>query len=450
VKPLRYLVTILLALPLWSGVQNLSLDQAIEMLKKENLELKISRFDEQIKQYEAKIARAYKLGKLDTTVTGMRSNDAGNVFGFKLQSREATFGDFGFGELKDGADPLPVAPKALNYPVARNHYLAKATFAIPLYTGGKLEEYGKIAHKMVEMSRLDTKKVLQEKIFQTKKTFFDIALVEQYINHLTKINTNIKRLEGIVTAMQQEGYAIQTDILEVQSRSEEAQSMLIEAQLNRDLAYQFLSFLLNQEVHSIVKPKEIKRYSPLTPENIQQNNLDIQKAKLGVEISRMAVAVQESNFLPNIGAFAEYGSGKDAFLQDFRDKDFYTAGVQLSWNIFNGGIDSANLQKAKIEFLKTTNQLELAKSGIAVQAKKLQTEIFAHQKKIAAHEKKLQLASKVYETYSEKYKEGIASISDVLVKQSEELQALLELLGIKNDYHAKIFALENLANKGVE
>jgi hypothetical protein len=29
----------------------------------------------------------------------LRSNDAGNVFGFKLQSREANFGDFGFSDF---------------------------------------------------------------------------------------------------------------------------------------------------------------------------------------------------------------------------------------------------------------------------------------------------------------------------------------------------------------
>lgn len=436
--------------PLWGGVHQLGLGEAIEILKKDNLELQISRFDQQIKEYEAKIARGYKLGKLDATVTGMRSNDAGNVFGFKLQSREATFGDFGFGEfdMSGATNPLPVAPQGLNYPAARNHYLAKATFAIPLYTGGKLEEYGKIARKMVDMSRLDTQKLLQEKIFQTKKTFYDIALVDQYIDHLTKITTNIQRLEKIVSAMQQEGYAIESDILEVQSRLEEAQSMLIEAKLNRDLAYQFLSFLLNQEVYSIIKPKEIKNYTPIATEEIQGENIDIQKAKLGLQISQMAVTAQESNFLPNIGAFAEYGSANDVLWEEFRQKDFYAAGVQLSWNIFNGGIDSANLQKAKIEYLKTANQVELAKQGIALQSKKLLTEIEAQSKKINAHEKKLQLASRVYATYSEKYKEGIAPISDVLVKQSEELQALLELLGVKNDYYAKIFALENMANKG--
>ena len=87
----RYLLLLLISLPLFGGMKNLSLNQAIKIVKQDNLELKIARFNEQMKHYEAKAAEGYHYGKLDVTVMGMRSNDAGNVFGFKLQSREATF-----------------------------------------------------------------------------------------------------------------------------------------------------------------------------------------------------------------------------------------------------------------------------------------------------------------------------------------------------------------------
>jgi len=40
----------------------------------------------------------------------------------------------------------------------------------------------------------------------------------------------------------------------------------------------------------------------------------------------------------------------------------------------------------------------------------------------------LEFATRVYETYEEQYKEGIKSISDVLIKQSKELEVILKLL----------------------
>ena len=115
-----------MTLPLSAGLKNLQLNTALEMLQKNNLELKISRFNEEMKAYEATAAQGHHYGKLDLTVAGMRSNDALNVFGFKLQSREATFGDFGFSDFNP-ANPaiLSVQPNDLNYPGSRNHFQTK-------------------------------------------------------------------------------------------------------------------------------------------------------------------------------------------------------------------------------------------------------------------------------------------------------------------------------------
>ena len=444
----KYLI-FLLSWPLFAGLNNLDINQAISMLENNNLELKISHFNEQMKAYEAVAAKGNHYGKLDLTVTGMRSNDAGNVFGFKLQSREATFGDFGFSEF-DGENPniLNVQPTDLNYPDARNHYQTKISYILPLYTGGKLSEYGRITDALHRMSQWDTQKLINEKIFQTKKAFYDISLVDNYILNLSKIIKNIDHLESIVKSMREEGYAKDIDLLEVQARKAEAESMYNQAKLNRDLAYQFLSFLLNEEVNSIKKVNDMAPMPSIDTVEVESNNIDIQKALLGLQITEMALKVEEANYLPTVGAFGEYGSADNTFWNEFEEKDAYTVGVQLKWNIFNGGIDSANLEKAKVNHLKVQNQVSLAKSGIALKVKKLETEILSKNADVKSYKKQLRFAKKVYENYRSRYKEGIVSISDVLIKQSKELEVLLKLLTVKNERNTKIFELNSILNAG--
>ena len=444
------LLLLFLSLPLIANVNNLPLETALEMLQKNNLELKISRFDEQMKAYEATVAEGHNYGKLDVALTGMRSNDAGNVFGFKLQSREATFGDFGFAEfdMSGQTNPLPVAPQALNYPDARNHYQTKLSYMLPLYTGGKLTEYGHITKAMQRMSQYDTQKLLNEKVFQTKKAFYDISLIENYISNLSKIIKNIDHLENIVESMKTEGYAREIDELEVQARKAEAESMYNQAKLNKDLAYQFLSFLLNEEVTSIKRVNDMAPMPQIDSEEVMSNNLDIQKALLGLQITEMAMNVEKANYLPTIGAFGEYGSADDELWNEFSQKDSYTVGVQLKWNIFNGGIDDANFEKAKVNHLKVQSQVALAKSGIALKVKKLETEILSRNADVKSFSKQLNFAKKVYENYSTRYKEGIVSISDVLIKQSRQLEVLLRLLTLKNERNTKIFELNSILNAG--
>ena len=445
----KSLILLLLNLPLFANIENLQLSTALEMLKEKNLELKISSFNEQMKAYEAKAAKGQNYGKLDVSLTGMRSNDAGNVFGFKLQSREATFGDFGFAEFNP-QDPniLSLDPQALNYPDARNYFQTKISYMLPLYTGGKLTEYERITKSMQRMSQYDTQKLLNEKIFQTKKAFYDISLIQNYIYNLSKIIKNIKHLEDIIKNMKREGYAKEIDALEVQARLAEAQSMYNQAKLNQDLAYQFLSFLLDTEVTSIVKVNDMAPMPKVNMDDVESNNLDIQKAKLGLKVTQMAVGIEEANYLPTVGAFGEYASADNTLWNEFTQKDSYTVGIQLKWNIFNGGVDNANLEKAKVNYLKVQNQVALAKSGIALKVKKLETEILSKNADVKSYSKQLQFAKKVYENYSLRYKEGIVSITDVLIKQSKELEILLKLLTVKNERNTKVFELNSIINMG--
>ncbi|MGW8169546.1 MAG: TolC family protein [Sulfurovaceae bacterium] len=443
-----YLILMCVAFPLFGNVTNLELKEALAMLEEKNLEIKIAKFDEQMKLLESKLPMATRLGKLDATLNAVRSNDAGNVFGFKVQSREATFNDFGAQEFILSGFDTSIAPHNLNYPDARNHYSTKFTYSLPLFTGGKITHYSRIAHDMYEMSKIDKDKVIARKVYETKKTFYDITLVENYIKNLSKITKNISRLEGIVKEMVKEGYAIQTDLLEVQAHKAEADSLLIQAKLNRELAYQYLSFLLNEEVESIKNVDEMAPLNMPSKEEIENDSFDTQKALLGLQITESAVWVQRAAFLPMIGGFAEYGSADNVIFNDFSQKDFYTVGVQATWNIFNGFADKINLEKAKLEHLKTMAQVELAKSGTELKAKQLQTEALSAFEMVRSDEKRLTYASKVYENYLAKYKEGMISIGDVLIKQSKELEVLLKLLTTKNTYNAKVFELDSLTKKG--
>ena len=77
----------------------ITLDEAINSLKSQNLEIKAAALDVNSAKEDAKTATGNHYGKLEFIQDVARSNDAGNVFGFKLTSREADFGDFGFDEF---------------------------------------------------------------------------------------------------------------------------------------------------------------------------------------------------------------------------------------------------------------------------------------------------------------------------------------------------------------
>lgn len=431
---------------------NLSLDKAIKIVKKDNLEIGIAKFDERIKDFEHKIATGYNYGKLDLIQLAMRSNDAGNVFGFKLASREASFADFGFSEflshLPSPLDPsvLAVQPNDLNYPQARNFFQTKLKYELPIYTGGKLEQYGKITNALTKLSGLDVEKTTNEKIYQLKKSYFDIYLLDTYISNLKIIRSNMEQLENMAQNMIEEGYAKKVDLLEVQAKKANVLRMFHQAKANKELVYQFISFLLNADVRSISGNYQNINPRNLSTSEILNSNIDIQKAKLGLTITDMNIKLQESANLPQIGAFAEYSSADKQFLNNFSKHDAYTVGMQLKWNLFNGGVDKNNIEKARVENLKTKTQIELAKRGIILQVAKIKTEIENFDFSIDSLNKELELSRTIYQNYLGRYQEKLVSINDVIIKQSLEIEKVLKLKEIENKKINKVLELEKIAN----
>ena len=427
--------------------KSLTLDEALEILKSENLEIKAASLDVDSAKAEETTASGNHWGKLNFIQDFANSDDAGNVFGFKLTSREATFGDFGFSEF-DGTNPniLSVAPDDLNYPDARNFFQSKLKYEVPLFTGFQISSYSDIMSSMTKMKKLEKSQVINEKIYQIRKSFYDMALLDESVKNLNIILKNIETLEIMTQSMIDEGYAKKVDLLEVKAKKGNVSRLIAQMHSNEKLLYHYISFLLNQEVTSIAIPSNDVIPNMATNEEIASSNLDIQRAQTGLEIRKSMVDVSKSSYYPMVGAFAEVATADDTFLGEAGNHMAYTVGARLTWNIFNGGIDSANVEKSQIAELKTKTQIQLAEKGIALQTAKIRTEIETFDEEIVSLEKELALADEIYKNYEGRYKEKLSSMSDVIIKQSEQIQTVLQLQVAKNKRNERIFALEKLAN----
>jgi len=427
--------------------QNLTLKDAINILKTDNLEIKSAKLDVKAAKLQKDSVSGSHWGKLDFIQDFANSDDAGNVFGFKLTSREASFGDFGFAEF-DMTNPnvLNTQPKALNYPDSRNFFQSKLKYELPLFTGFKISSYVDVMESMRKIKSLDKNLVENEKIYEMKKSFYDMALLRKSQELLKKILDNINTLELTTQTMIDVGYAKKVDLLEVRAKKGNINRLIDEMESNKKLLYHYISFLLNQKVTNIITPSVGVILPEFSNDEILNSNLDIQKANNALTIRKNMIDVNEASFYPMLGAFGEVATADDTFLGDADDHAAYTVGARLTWNILNGGSDSSNLEKSRIEHMKMKNQVQLAKIGIALQVQKIRTQIKTYTKDIESLEKELSLANEIYKNYEGRYKEKLSSMSDVIIKQSSQIQKILELQLAHNKRNERVFALEKLAN----
>ncbi len=448
-----------------SNASALTMDMAISILKENNLEIKIAKLDQSVAKKDENFANGNHYGKIEFLQDIAYSDDAGNVFGFKITSREATYRDFGLAEYQadQGAITQGTAvdtPEeqqavdeqndkkydALNYPDARAFFQSKIRYEVPFFTGYKLTNYVNIMKSMTKMKTLDKHKVINEKIYQLRKSFYDMALLKNSTKNLKNILNNIHKLENMTKNMIDVGYAKKVDLLEVRAKKGNVERLLMDMKLNQKLLYHFISFLLNKKVTAIIPPKSSMPMPRINSKEILEKNVDIKRALVGLKIRKHMLGVNQAANYPMIGAFAEFATADDTFLGDAGDHAAYSFGMRLSWNLYNGGIDKASIEKAKIELIKTKTQVQLARKGIGLKIAKIRTEIKSSNEKVIFLEKELALANEIYNNYEGRYREKLSSMSDVIIKQSQQIEKILELQMVKNKRNERIFALEKLAN----
>ena len=437
-------IVLLLFSTLLLSYEILSLDEAIEKLKYDNLEIKSAQLDINSALANIDTVSGLNWGKLEFTQDFARSNDAGNVFGFKMSSREATFNDFGFAQFGQITNDIP--PTDLNYPDSRNYYKTKLEYEVPLFAGFKISSYKSVMKSMKKISSFKKDAIVNEKVYEIKKSYYDMALLRESEKLLNTILDNIDTLEHTTQSMIEVGYAKKVDLLEVRAKKGNIQRVIHEIQLNQKLLYHYISFLLNQKITNIITPDVQVSMPAFSDEDILKSNLDIQQASQGLMVRRSMIGAEKSAYYPTAGAFGEVSTADDSFLDEASKHKSYTVGARLSWNIFNGGIDSANIEKSRVEHLKMRNQLALAKSGISLKVKKIRTQIQTYNQDIVSLERELELADEIYKNYEGRYKEKLSSMSNVIIKQSSVIQKILELQTAKNKRNERIFALEKIAN----
>jgi len=435
--------------------KSLTLNEALEILKAENLEIQAASLDVKVAQADETTASGSSWGKLEFIQDFANSNDAGNVFGFKLTSREATFGDFGAQEFMNAtganggvppASAYTTPPDRLNYPDSRNFFQSKLKYEVPLFTGFQISSYSEVMRAMTKMKQLEKSQVINEKSYDLRKSFYDMALLKESAKNLNTILENIKTLENMTKNMINVGYAKKVDLLEVQAKKGNVERLIAQMASNQKLLYHYISFLLNQKVERIITSTVHVPMPSFNNETILKENLDIQRATTGLRVRESMLNVSKASYYPMVGAFAEVATADDSFLSNASDHAAYTIGARLTWTLFNGGVDGAKIEKSKIEHLKTRTMVELAKKGIALQVDKIITEIATLDEDILSLKKELNLANEIYTNYENRYREKLSSMSDVIIKQSEQIQKILQLQQTQNRRNERIFALEKLAN----
>ncbi|XLS28630.1 TolC family protein [Flavobacteriaceae bacterium M23B6Z8] len=404
---------------------------AIEEVLERNLGIKIARNTETIASNNASILNSGYL----PTVTGLAGGS------IERQNTEGTLAD-GNTRAADGAET--------------RRYNASINVNYTLFDGlGRMYEYRALKER-AGLSELETRETIETTILQLFSVYYEVARLEENVTNLQKAlsisKDRLKRAEYLREYGQNTGLDllnarvdVNTDSINLLNSNQELKNTRRDLNLilNRELA---MEFSVDTTVTFVPDLKMQELYN-----NAKENNINMLQLKKNLEINMLAIRSGYSNFLPTVGLTGSYGWNESnnnsplAFLIQNTSTGF-TGGINLTWNLFDGGSTVNTIRNAKLAY----ENMELQEAQTELQVERdirnawetYQNALFVFR----AQEENVAVNKDNFNRTEERYKLGQATSLEFRQAQINFLNSLISRNQAK--YTAKLSELQLLQVSG--
>jgi outer membrane protein TolC len=218
------------------------------------------------------------------------------------------------------------------------------------------------------------------------------------------------------------------DLLQVQVRVANAKQNLIIANNNFQIAKSQFNIILRQPVNSPVRLVDIQAYMPLENDidyyldQADTNRLDIKVAELEIEIAQKDVEVATGEYYPSVSLSGNYfrvgdDPGVDGGEEIF-DEDGWQIAATASWDIWEWGRRKSGKKEKLSRLAQTRYNKDAVQDRAHLEVTAAYLKVIESEKNIVTVEKALVQAKENLRINEERYKEQVATSTDVLDAQT--------------------------------
>lgn len=324
-----------------------------------------------------------------------------------------------------------------------NVHVGLVTVEEPIYAGGKIRAYNKVAAYAKELAEIqldaEDQKVLvtaDEAYWQIVSIAAKLRLTENYVELLRKMDSDVEILKN-------EGLATVSDQLSVKVKLNEAEMSLIKAQNGLALSKMLLCQLCGLDLHKdimlsdelsdeLTVPVEHPQY---TEESINENRSELKCLRLATQMYDTKVSIVRSDFLPTLAVMGNYMVTNPSALNGIQKEwgGMWNVGVVAKIPLFHFGEGMNKVRRAQSDALIARYQYEEACEKISLQVSQYENRISESEARLAMARQNMENAEENLRMANLSFQEGVAESSIVLAAQTAWLQAHSEEIDAQID-----------------
>ena len=389
----------------------LSLNDAIANSLQNNQSVQLAQQDEKIAHAKYNQTQAIYLPQVGLSYTAMSTNNPLNAFGFKLQQKSITMNDFN--------------PDLLNHPNGTPDFTTKLEVMQPIINMD-MWYLKKAAAKQTEIYQYQTERTKEYIRFEVQKAYLQLAFAYDAVKVLEDASKTSKAVNKFASDHFEQGLIQKSDVLNTEVHIKMVESNLAKAHSNIKNASDYLSFLMHLPTGVIYTVNKPSAYNSTFSDNkikLTDSRSDFLAMQKAIEASDFAITSSKKSYLPRLNAFGSYQ------LNDSRMLGFganaYLAGLQLSWDIFSGNKTKNTITTQTLELNKLKDQLIQQKDQSQVELNKALRDLNDANFEVKQQEKAIEQASEALRILQNRYEQGLANTTDLLMASTQLSQQQL-------------------------
>lgn len=291
----------------------------------------------------------------------------------------------------------------------------------------------KARRDLEELSVLNTKRTEQELKVTVAKAYYNCLIADKRIGLLEENIKLIESLETMTRKLYKEGFAekIDADRLQVQLNNLLTEKDKIDNLY--ELSYMMLKFQMGMPLDQPLSLKgDLTRDAISQDINVDQvidynNRVEMALLQTGKRLNEYDLERYKKGYLPTV--VAALNGSMATQVKDFKEiftLPYFPTGAFLlnaSMPIWDGGSRRAKVNQAKLNLLKTENDIASFKQAVDLETTNARIQLKNSLMSLETQEKNIELSRSVYTIAQKKYREGLGTNIEILQAETAYKEA---------------------------
>jgi len=397
-------------------LQAITIDSAVHAALAHNRQVTIAKLDEKIAIANYHQTDATFLPDISASYSAYTTNDPLAAFGFKLEQQIITANDFN--------------PVLLNHPDRASNYNANVTVKQPL-VNPDMWYARKGAKLQADMYAYTAERTRQYLVFQVQQACMQLRLAYEVTKVLEQARRTALEAYRFTNDRYQQGLLQKSDVLNAEVQVNNMESDMAKAKSGIANASDNLSMLLGRPagtIYQITDSLNINLASN-TATLVPQQRSDLAAMQKAVDASDMMLKSGRMGYLPKLNAFGNF-QYNDSRIAGFGSSSYF-AGIQLSWDIFNGNRTRRQVQIRTLERDKLTEQFAQQKDQVQLELNKALRDLADANVALKQQRSAVEQSADALRILQNRYTQGLTNTTDILAAQTQLAQRGLALAQAK-------------------